>query len=441
MYEYVYHFAVYVDGTSFKRTAWALIAIGIMLCAAPALACDGDCNGDQRVTVSELVTGVAIALDRAALDQCATIDRDGNGRVSVDELVAAVGSALGDCRQAQTHAFVVTTNFVAGSFATIALDEPRTVSPSAAQRRIHNDATARVRNGLVYVVNRRFGDNIQVLDPAAGFATRLQCSVGSGANPHDIAFVSDTKAYVTLFEESTLLIVNPAARQDCGDFVRGTIDLTALADDDGIPDMDLMAVAGDLLYVALQRLDIETLLRLPAENGAIAVIDTSTDTVIDVIELTGENPYGSTKGLTLRGGALYVAEAGLFGQLDGGIERVDLHTRQAEGFFVTEADLGGDIVDFVLISDRLGYAIVSRTDFNTDLIAFDPAAGRAVDTLLSVEGFRLLDIEANDRGELFLADRQRQRDGVRIFRASDGMPLVDEPIDLGLAPFEIIFLP
>jgi DNA-binding beta-propeller fold protein YncE len=375
------------------------------------------------------------------LDQCATTDRDGNTRVSVDELVAAVASALGDCRRQQTHAFIVTTNFVAGSFATVELEEPRMVSRSTSQRRIHNDATARVRNGLVYVVNRRFGDNIQVLDPAADFATRLQCSVGSGTNPHDIAFVSDTKAYVTLFEESTLLIINPAARLDCSDFVRGTIDLTALADDDGIPDMDLMAVAGNLLYVALQRLDIETLLRLPAGNGVIAVIDTTNDTVIDAIELSGENPFAATKGLTLRRGALYVAEAGLFGELDGGIERVDLARRQAEGFLVTEEDLGGDIVDFVLISDHLGYAIISRTDFNTALVAFDPAEGRVIDTLVSVDGFTLLDIEANDRGEIFLTDRQRERDGVRIFRAADGVELTAAPLDMGLAPFEVVFLP
>jgi hypothetical protein len=38
--------------------------------------------------------------------------------------------------------------------------------------------------------------------------------------------------------------------------------------------MDLMAVVGDRLYVSLQRLDINSTLRLPATNGAIAVIDT-----------------------------------------------------------------------------------------------------------------------------------------------------------------------
>lgn len=61
--------------------------------------CAGDCNGDGRVTVEELVLAVAIALDRAEA-QCQAVDRDGNGVVTVAELVAAVGVALSGCSSA-----------------------------------------------------------------------------------------------------------------------------------------------------------------------------------------------------------------------------------------------------------------------------------------------------------------------------------------------------
>ena len=71
-------------------------------------------------------------------------------------------------------------------------------------------------------------------------------------------------------------------------------------------------------------------------------------------------------------GALVVSEVGTFGVNDGGIERVDLASETAQGFFVTEADLGGDITDFVLVSDHLGYALVAKADFTTTLVAFDP---------------------------------------------------------------------
>jgi hypothetical protein len=246
---------------------------------------------------------------------------------------------------------------------------------------------------------------------------------------------------MTLFEERELLIVDPSAPPTCQGFVRGSIDLSSLADADGIPDMDQMALAGGRLYVALQRLDINTILRLPAENAALAVVDTATDTLVGSIELSGENPFAATKGLTVRGGAIYVAHAGRFGVMDGGIERVDLQTQRAEGFFVTEEDLGGDVTDFALISDHLAYATVSRPDRTNALIAFDPATRQITGTLLEANGFTLFDLELNDRGELYLADRARRASGVRIFRAADGAPLVDRPLDLILPPFEIVFIP
>jgi hypothetical protein len=426
-----------------KRRPPALLLALTALAAGlvtPALGCVGDCNFSRTVSVDELVLGVGMALGSTPIERCAAFDRSGDGRLSVEELVAAVGNALNGC-SGQTDAFVITTNFMAGSFATIGLDEPRQISGSTAQRRVHSDAVVRTRNGLVYVVNRRFADNIQVLDPSSDFRTLLQCSTGNGTNPHDIAFAGDGKAYVTLFEERELLIVNPHAQPDCKDFVRGAIDLGALADADGTPDMDLMAVVGDRLYVSVQRLDINSVLRLPAGRGALAVIDTASDTLIDTIELSGENPFAATKGLTVRAGKLYIAQAGRFGVMDGGIERVDLASGQPEGFFVTEEDLGGDVTDFVLVSEHLAYAIVSRRDFSTALVAFDPLTATVVNTLLERDGYTLFDLELNDRGELFLTDRARQRNGVHIFRATDGAALTSLPIDVGLTPFEVVFIP
>lgn len=58
----------------------------------PAIA--GDCDGDGRVTVAELVRGVRIALGSELLSACAAFDQDSDGRVSVSELVRAVAVAL-----------------------------------------------------------------------------------------------------------------------------------------------------------------------------------------------------------------------------------------------------------------------------------------------------------------------------------------------------------
>lgn len=425
-------------GRTCRVTMVAALPLLLMLAAPAPATCTGDCNRDRAVSIAELLLGVNATLDGGEPTGCAAFDRDADGGVGIDELIAGVSNALAGC-PAATRAFVSTSTFEEGSFATVVLDQPRAVTPSTPQRRIFRDAVARGFDDLVYVVNRLYADNIQVLDPGDGLRTRMQCSTGNGTNPHDIAVVAPHKAYVTLFEKKELLIVDPAAPRDCSGFVRGRIDLSSLADPDGIPDMDQMAVVGDRLYVSLQRLDIRSVLRLPARNGAVAVVDLATDQLVGDIELTGSNPFAATKGLTVRDGTLWIAEAGEFNVFDGGLERVDLRTGTASGFVATEADLGGDITDFAIVSDRLAYAIVSRPGFTNALISFDPSTGQLLATHHTSSGYTLFDIELNDRGELYLADRSRRAPGIRVFRAADGAPLTTGVLDLGLPPFEIVF--
>ena len=418
--------------------SYALVAALLVVGATAAAAqCPGDCDGDGVVQVDEVVRGVRIALGEAPLDDCPAMDSSADGQVTVDELLRAVASLLDGC-PADQLAFVGLTDFQTGSFGTLTLDTPRTITPASPQRAINSDAAARTSGGRVYIVNRFQADNIQTLDPSRGFATVSQCSTGNGSNPHDIALVSATKAYVTRYELTSVLIVNPSVGADCAGFTLGSIDLSQFADADGVPEMDQMAIVNGKLYVSLERLNRNNAFN-PAGPGMIAVIDTVTDTVVDHITLSGENPFSESKGLTVNGGMLVIGEAGRLGTNDGGIERVALTTGMAEGFFITEAQLGGDLNDFVLVSDRLGYAIIAAPDFSNSLVAFDPTTHAVTKTLLSGSGF-LSDIELNDRDELFLADRSITKPGVRIFRASDGNEVTTAPLDLGLPPFNILFL-
>jgi len=403
---------------------------------ARAQACIGDCDGDGTVTVDEVVRGINITLGEAT-ESCPAFDADTDGVVTIDELVAGVNNVLTGCPQ-DSEAFIVATDFQTGSFGTISLDPPREVVPSSSSRRINADATVRTFGGLVYVINRFLADNIQVLDPAGDFTTLWQCSTGVGTNPQDIAFVDETKAYVTLYDATDLLVIDPSVGADCEGFIVDRIDLSPFADDDGLPEMDKMALVDGFLYVSLQRLDRDAFFS-PAAQGMLLVIDTTTDAPVDGILLSGENPFGATKGLTVNGSALLVSQIGNFGVQDGGIERVDLTTGTAEGFFITEAALGGDIYDFVLVSSRLGYAVIGRPDFTNDLVSFDPKAGTAIATVLSGVEY-IPDIELNDRGELYVADRTGASSGMRVFRAQDGVELTEGPIHLGLPPFEFVFL-
>lgn len=416
------------------------ICLAAMLAACTAVPvaaqCPGDCNGDGEVTVDELVVGVNIALGEATVDDCNAADRDRDGQVTVDEIVAAIDSALTGC-PTSGGAFVIATDFETGSFGTVSFDDPPLVTPVSSQRQVNSDAVGRAFNHLIYVVNRFFGDNIQILDPAQNYMTTRQCLTGGGSNPQDIALVDADKGYVPLGGGTEVLVVDPSPATDCGDFIKDRIGLADLADEDGNPELYQSAVVGDRLYVTLQKLDRNNFF-VPAENGSIAVIDTATDEFVEEIVLTGQNPFAQTKGIPVLDGELIVGQVGFFGVNDGGIERVNL-TSGPEGFFITEADLGADIVDFIVLSHSDAYLVLSLSDFTNSVVKVDLTRRMVSKTLISGES--ISDIELNDRGQLFVSQRTPQRPGIRIFDTSDDSEITTAPLNLELQPFDITFYP
>ena len=113
-------------------------------------------------------------------------------------IIIGILSAAGGAGRvvAQEFAFIITSDFITGSASTVSLPAPYTVTQNVAS--VHGDAVARFFDGLFYVVNRGGADNIQMLDPGAGFSTVREFTVGTGSNPHDIALASARKAYVLL---------------------------------------------------------------------------------------------------------------------------------------------------------------------------------------------------------------------------------------------------
>ena len=76
------------------------IANGTFLAVIGAEPCVGDCNGDGRVTIDELLRGIRIALQLDAPSSCFSVDTSQNGLVSIEELIAGVQRALNGCRLA-----------------------------------------------------------------------------------------------------------------------------------------------------------------------------------------------------------------------------------------------------------------------------------------------------------------------------------------------------
>jgi hypothetical protein len=61
------------------------------------IGCSGDCNGDGRVTVDELVRMVNVALGNTGVRACLAGDKDRNGAIAVNEVITAVNNALAGC--------------------------------------------------------------------------------------------------------------------------------------------------------------------------------------------------------------------------------------------------------------------------------------------------------------------------------------------------------
>jgi hypothetical protein len=59
--------------------------------------CGGDCDGDHRVTVAELVRGVRCALGGESAETCEPSDADGDGHMTISDLLTAVNNALHGC--------------------------------------------------------------------------------------------------------------------------------------------------------------------------------------------------------------------------------------------------------------------------------------------------------------------------------------------------------
>ena len=344
--------------------------------------------------------------------------------------------ALSPVHAAQTKAFAFGTDFTTGSLSSADLS-PRT--PHCDVTSVNSDATLRYYDGKLYVVNRYGGDNIQVIDPAT-YATLKQFSVGNGANPHDIAFASPTRAYVTRYESTDLWIVNPVSGAHTG-----TISLAAYADADGNPEMDRMIMVGPLLFVSLERVDRNNSYQ-PTDTSLVAVIDTRADTLLDcdaalpgrqAIRLQLKNPF-TTFQFDPASSRLLLGCVGYFGVLDGGVEWIDPVLLRSDGVAIGETALGGDVNDVVWGDAQKSWAIVADGGGNTKFVSWRAATGALLATLWNPGGYVLADAELNDRGELWVCNNGFSAPALRVFSAATGLQLGSD-ITCTLPPAAVTF--
>ncbi len=337
----------------------------------------------------------------------------------------------------EPRTIVTTTDFTTGSLSSV--DDAGTVTDDLLL--IHSDARVRVFGNRVYIINRLGQDNIIVLDKDDLAMPLTQFSTGDGSNPHEMIVVSDEKAYVSVYGKDYLLVVNPATG-DSSDI----ISLSSFSDADGLPEASQLAFYAGHLFVACQRLDRDAPLFAPTEFSTIAVVDVSSDALVDMdptspemdgIRLTASQPFGAAQ----RGPWWVLAEVGTFGANDGGIEVVDLINREVSGILVSEEALGNDVNAIAMVSDSEGYVVLSSSipPFPNFVRRFNLGTGEVSATLEGVTtGYISTLVSAP--GRLYVADRSTfdapDEAGVRVFDSATES-LIQGPLATSLPPFDI----
>lgn len=294
----------------------------------------------------------------------------------------------------------------------------------------------------VYIVDKS-NDRIIKFDPVARSLVS-ELSMDAGCAPNSIVFASDSKAYVAASDVATVYIVDPQTMT-----VTGTIDISAMADDDGDPDQYQAMIKGDRLYVTLRRSSGRKL----TDHSSLAVIDITTDTVVDelILQTNGVSGMaqdalgGQTGGEDTCSGNIYVHVGGsMTVDDDGAIEAVDVDT-VSSSLLAAETEYSGTMTTWVFDSNTTGWAIagrsVDRGGEGFDLLRFDLIAS----TYTPVSNFQnkiySYALDYTNDGLVLVGDKDENTYGVRVYDSEDGYnEIFAAPLNVGLIPNRILVL-
>ncbi len=327
-------------------------------------------------------------------------------------------------------------------------------TPTMSDIRVKTDGTS------VFELGRFLLDSLTRLNPT-DTSTAVQFSVlddAQVANPHDLAFASEDKAYVIRYGSSSMLIVNPNADVE-EDFRTGELDLSAY-DQTGAPDATSGVVVGNRLFILMQRLDGNF---AATQQSYVAVFDTTTDTEIDTGKsneegllgialgtLNAENMrYNETLGqLVLTGrGDLFLSDGELEDPYQGGIQTIDPETFEVTTLLDdgTADSNQGFIGNSVVLDNMKGYVRLMRnfdpTTFifgETSVHSFNALTGEVGDEITAVQGMDVSTMNIGSDGNLWLGVRSENPGFVLLNPADDSV--VNPLLATTFSPLNVVFL-
>jgi hypothetical protein len=257
---------------------------------------------------------------------------------------------------------------------------------------VYQDSYVKTYGDKIFIIEAGNQSNIIKLDSANPSKPVYQFSVGAGSNPHDMVFFKSSeylKGYVLRYDKPSIAVVNLDATAE-KDFIKGEIDISQWADEDGSPEAHMGFFYNGYIYVILQRYN---LVKFQSETGYIIKIDPETDKIVDLdpstegvngIVLLNKNP---SKG-SLVGSVLYLGGT-TYGVEDIGVSSIDLSDLQnSQKRLTTETVnteslnyLGGTFAGLYVFSADYGVVCVYDSNWNAVPYNYNPTQGKVGDKL------------------------------------------------------------
>ncbi|MDT0617026.1 hypothetical protein RM531_00920 [Salinisphaera sp. P385] len=283
-----------------------------------------------------------------------------------------------------------------------------------------------------------------------GYSALAQGEQGS-ANPYQLVFASDTKAYLLRYGKQDAWIVDPSAATEDEFWTDEVLDLSAYTPDGApAPRMSAGVIVDGRLFITLQRLDAAF---DPANTSCVAVFDVANNQPIatdeppddacgDGIALNGRNPAD----IQFQPGiGLLVQNTGDTFPVNtefSGVDVINPDTYEVSTL-VTATEETGIVDDVAVVDDDNGYFIGyqgTNDSFITiaDLRRFDPATGEIdPDPVAGLTSLDLRDLAVGPAGLLWIANADLGNP--RIDLLEPGMDLISNSIATELLPSGIDF--
>ncbi len=275
----------------------------------------------------------------------------------------------------------------------------------------------------------------------------------SSSNPHAIVFISPTKAYLLRYGSTKAWIINPSATS-CSNLKIGTLDLSAYADSDGLPEMTSGVVVNDKVFVVLQRLDRDN--GWARNTAYVAVFNATTDQEIDTNSSTSglkgiELPIKDPSSIQYVEGKIYVQGAGKFpsswsgtpGEYTGGIISIDPNTYQTQMIVDDGNDTThpyGNISGMIIVNSQKGYFVGYHGWGNNTLYSFNPTNGTVYGAVPGLDGINIAGMENGGAVDMlnraWITDATNHR--MVILNTNDNSQ--NATVDTNLNPQKIVFV-